>query len=120
MKRILLPVWEHSSVRRRKNMEYIYGALTLHASGKEINEENVKKMLQAVGVEIDEAKIRSLVASLQKVNVDEVLKGAAAMPVAPAAQQPAPSDKKEEKKKEEKKEEKSEEDIASGLGALFG
>jgi large subunit ribosomal protein L12 len=100
-------------------MEYIYGALTLHASGKEINEENVKKMLQAVGVEIDEAKIRSLVASLQKVNVDEVLKGASAMPVAPAAQQTAPSDKKEEKK-EEKSEEKSEEDIASGLGALFG
>jgi len=77
-------------------------------------------MLQAVGVEIDEAKIKSLVASLQKVNVDEVLKGAAAIPVAQAAQQPAPSDKKEEKKKEEKKEEKSEEDIASGLGALFG
>jgi len=104
-------------------MEYVYGALALHASGKEINEENVKKMLQAVGIEVDDAKIKSLVASLKKVSIEEVLKGAAAAPVVAPAAQP---EKKEEKKKEEKekkeeeKEETSEEDIASGLGALFG
>ncbi|MDY6985383.1 MAG: 50S ribosomal protein P1 [Candidatus Thermoplasmatota archaeon] len=103
-------------------MEYIYGALTLHASGKEINEENVKKMLQAVGIEIDDAKVKSLVSSLQKVSIEEVLKTA----VTPAAPQVVKEEEKKEKeakgeeKKEEEKEEASEEDIASGLGALFG
>jgi len=106
-------------------MEYIYGALALHAAGKEVSEENMKKMMGAVGVEVDETKIKSLIVSLKNVNIDEVLKSAPAVAAAPAAP-PAQEEKKEEKKKKEEKEEKeekkeaTEEEIASGLGALFG
>lgn len=106
-------------------MEYIYGAMLLHAAGKEINEENLKKVLQAAGVEINEAKIKALTSSLEGVNIDEIIAKASSMQVMPAM--PAmPAETKEEKKeakKEEKKEEEkkiSEEEIAAGLGALFG
>ncbi|KAA0013914.1 MAG: 50S ribosomal protein P1 [Thermoplasmata archaeon] len=107
-------------------MEYVYGAMLLHAAGKEINEENLKKVLEAAGIEVDEAKVKALTSSLEEVNIDEVISKATTMPVAAA---PAAEEKKEEKKeeeKEEKKEEKeeeekvSEEEIAAGLGALFG
>ncbi|NCN39435.1 MAG: 50S ribosomal protein P1, partial [Candidatus Aenigmarchaeota archaeon] len=30
-------------------MEYIYSAMLLHSSGKEINEANVKKVIEAAG-----------------------------------------------------------------------
>jgi len=46
-------------------MEYVYGAMLLHAAGKEINEENLKKVLEAAGIEVDEAKIKALTASLE-------------------------------------------------------
>ena len=107
-------------------MEYVYAALLLHRAGKEISEENVKKVLSAAGVNPDEARVKALVAALSEVNIDEVLKSATAMPVAPAApaaaQPPAeekkPEAKKEEKKKEEEK--KESEEALAGLSALFG
>jgi len=106
-----------------RTMEYIYAALLLHRAGKPVDEENVKKVLSAAGINPDEARVKSLVAALSEVNIDEVLKSATAMPVA-AAPAPAPEaekkpEKKEEKKKEEKKEEEKEEALA-GLSALFG
>ena len=80
----------------------------------------MKKVLSAAGVNPDEARVKSLVAALSEVNIDEVLKTATAMPAAAA---PAPAPKAEEKpeKKEEKKEEKEEkEEALAGLSALFG
>jgi large subunit ribosomal protein L12 len=110
-------------------MEYVYSAMLLHAAGKKITGENVKKVLTAAGVKPDDARIKALTASLEGVNIDEAIKTAAA-PVttaAPAAEAPSekpaegkPEEKKEEKKKKEKKEEVSEEEAAAGLGALFG
>ena len=102
-------------------MEYIYSALLLHAAGKEITEEHVKKVLTAAGVKADEARIKALTASLEGVNIEEAIKTAAvAAPVAAAPAQAASAEgKKEEKKKEEKKPEVSEEEAAAGLGALF-
>ena len=99
-------------------MEYVYGALVLHAAGKPVNEENLKKVLTAAGVKVDETRVKALTAALEGVNIDEALKAAVSMPAAAA---PA-AEKKEEKKKEEKKEEEkvSEEEAAAGLGALFG
>jgi len=35
-------------------MEYIYASLLLHSLGKEINEENLKKIFEALGVQPDE------------------------------------------------------------------
>ncbi|EEB74486.1 50S ribosomal protein P1 [Thermococcus sp. AM4] len=105
-------------------MEYVYAALLLHATGKEINEENLKKVLEAAGVSPDEARIKALVAALEGVNIDEVIEKAA-MPVAapvavaaaPAAEAPAEAAEEEE---EEEEEEVSEEEALAGLGALFG
>ena len=37
-------------------MEYIYGALLLHSAGKEIDEENLKKVLTDAGVSVDSSE----------------------------------------------------------------
>ncbi len=105
-------------------MEYIYSAMLLHKAGKEVNEDNVKKVLTAAGVKADEARVKALVAALQGVNIDEAIKKAAVTaPVAVAAAAPAAAKPEEGKKKEEKSKEdekKAEEAAAAGLGALFG
>lgn len=102
-------------------MEYVYGALVLHAAGQKITVESLKKVLTAAGVKVDETRVKALTAALEGVNVDEVLASATAMAPA-AAPAPAAGEKKEEKKEEKKKEEEkvSEEEAAAGLGALFG
>ena len=97
-------------------MEYVYAALLLHKAGKEINEENLKKIIDAAGIAVDDGKIKSLVASLKGVDIEKALQEAASMQVAGAAGGAAAAG---EAKKEEKKEEKPEE-AAEGLAALFG
>jgi large subunit ribosomal protein L12 len=107
-------------------MEYIYASLMLHTAKKEITEENLKKVLEAAGIEVDEARVKAVVAALKNIDIDEVIKSATAMPVAPAAvpaAAPAAAEEKKEEKKEEeeeKKEEVSEEQLAAGLESLFG
>jgi len=105
-------------------MEYVYGAMLLHSAGKEINEDNLKKVLDAAGIEVDDAKVKVLVSSLEDVNIEEAISKAAVAPVAAAAApEGAKTEEKEEKKEEkaeEKEEEVSEEEVAEGLGALFG
>ena len=93
-------------------MEYVYGALLLHKLGKQVNEENLNKILQASGAQIDEGKLKSLVISLKDVDIDKELESAV-VAVAPVAS------KGEEVKAEELKEEKKEA-AAEGLAALFG
>jgi len=93
-------------------MEYVYAALLLHKLGKDINDENVKKVVSAAGADVDESKIKVLVASLKNVNIDEQLKNAAVVAAPAAGATEAP---KEEKKKEEPKAE-----AAEGLASLFG
>lgn len=94
-------------------MEYVYAALLLHKLGKEISEEHVKKVISATGSNVDESKIKSLVVSLNGVNIDKELENASLVASAPAASTHA------EAKKEEPKEEKKE-SAAEGLSALFG
>ena len=104
-------------------MEYIYAAMLLHKAGKEINEDNVKKVLTAADVKVEEAKVKALVTALQGVDIEEAIKKAVAAPVAaaPAAAAPAGEAKKEEKKETKKEDDKkAEESAAAGLGALFG
>lgn len=91
-------------------MEYVYSALLLHHAKKPITEENIKKILEVVGIAVDEAKIKALLASLEGVNIDEVIQQATIA---------VPTTTEEKKKEEEKKEEKMEE-AAVGLSALFG
>ena len=103
-------------------MEYVYSALLLNAAGKPIDEKGIDGVLTAAGISPDAARVKALLASLEGVDIADVLKKAETVAVAaPAA---APAEKKEGKgeKKEEKKEEKgvSEEEAAEGLSALFG
>ena len=105
-------------------MEYVYGALLLNAAGKPIEEKALSGVLTAAGVSPDTARVKALLASLEGVNLTEVLAKAETF-AAPAPAAAAPTEKKEgkgEKKEEEKKEEKgvSEEEAAEGLSALFG
>jgi large subunit ribosomal protein L12 len=103
-------------------MEYIYASLLLHSAKKDITEESLKNVLTAAGINVDEVRVKAVVAALKEVNIDEVLKNAAAMQVtaaAPAAQ-PEKKEAKEEKKEEEEKKGPSEEEIAGGLSSLFG
>ncbi|MDH7593782.1 MAG: 50S ribosomal protein P1 [Methanomicrobiales archaeon] len=108
-------------------MEYIYAALLLHHAGKEIKEENVKAVMTAAGIAVEDVRVKSLVTALQGVNIEEAIsKAAIAAPAAPSATHApaaAPEAKAaapaEEKKKEEEKKEEEESGMA-GLGALFG
>jgi large subunit ribosomal protein L12 len=95
-------------------MEYVYGAMVLHASGKKVDEAGLVNVLKAAGAQVDEARAKALVAALEGVNIDEAIKSAA-VPAAVAA----PAAPKAEEKKEVK-EEKKEEEALSGLSALFG
>ena len=102
-------------------MEYIYSALLLHSAGKEINEENVKKVIEATGEKADDAQIKALVAALKDVNIEEAIKNAAVPVAAPATTPAATGEAKAEEKKEEAEDkEKKEEEAAEGLAGLFG
>jgi large subunit ribosomal protein L12 len=103
-------------------MEYVYGAMLLHAAGKEVNEESLKSVLQAAGVTPDEIRVKALTAALEGIDIEEAIKSASFGPVAPAPvpAEAKPEEKKEEKKKKEEAEEVTEEEAAAGLGALFG
>ena len=99
-------------------MEYIYSALILSKLGKEVNEGNVKKVLEAAGAKVEEARVKALVSALQGVDIEKEIKEAASMPVMQAAAPVAEAKKEDKKSKED--EEKSAESAAAGLGALFG
>ena len=100
-------------------MEYVYAALMLHKLKKEITEENVTSIVKASGTEVNEAKVKSLVASLADVNIEDAIKAA---PVVAAAAPAAAAEGAEEKKeaKSEPPSEKQEEAAMEGLSSLFG
>ncbi|RZN42898.1 MAG: 50S ribosomal protein P1 [Methanophagales archaeon ANME-1-THS] len=115
-------------------MEYIYAALLLHNSGKEVTEDGITAVMKAAGIEADKGRVKALISALSGINIAEAI--AQAQPVyAPAAmaapampaQVPAPEaketekkEKKEKKEKEEKEEKKAEATGMQGLAALFG
>ncbi len=104
-------------------MEYVYAALMLHKLKKDITEEKVTSIIKASGAEVNAAQVKSLVAALADVNIEEAVKAA---PVAVAAAAPAAEaagggdEKKGEKKEKAAADGKSEEQAMEGLSALFG
>ena len=95
-------------------MEYIYAALLLHKLGKPVDEAGLKKVITATGIEVDEGKVKLLIASLKGVDIDAELEKAVAVAAVPAsAAAPAAEEKKEEKKEEASA-------AAEGLSSLFG
>jgi len=81
-------------------MEYVYAALMLHKLKKEITEENVTSIVKSSGAEVNEAKVKSLVASLADVNIEDAIKAApVAVAAAPAAAPAEGGDGKKQKRK---------------------
>lgn len=102
-------------------MEYLYAALVLYKAGKDITEDALTAVLEAAGVSVDGNRVKSLVAALSGVNIEDALSNAAMMAAAPSTGAPATAGNTEEAAPEEEEEEEEEVDEADmGLGSLFG
>ncbi len=103
-------------------MEYVYAALLIHSSGKDVSEEGINTILDAAGITPDDVRIKALVSALEGVDVDSVLSQASTVsaPVVSAAAPAAEAAPAVEEIVEEDKEEEAEESGMEGLGALFG
>ncbi|MCT9096708.1 50S ribosomal protein P1 [Haloarchaeobius sp. HME9146] len=114
-------------------MEYVYAALILNESGEEINEDNLTAVLDAAGVDVEESRVKALVAALEDVDIEEAVAEAAAVPAGGAAAGGASSadeggdDESEEEEvsdvpdtTEDEDDDEEEEASGEGLGNLFG
>lgn len=101
-------------------METIYAALLLNEAKQPINEENLKKIVEATGAQVDDAIIKATIASLKNVNIEEAIANASAATAAPAASSAAPEAKEEKKENKKEEDKKSSDEAVAGLGALFG
>ena len=105
-------------------MEYVYAALLLHKLDKDVTEESISSVVQASGAEVNQAQVKSLVAALGDVDIDEAVKAAPMAVAAAAAPAADPAAEKSgdaaEEKKEEKDDSQSEEQAMAGLSSLFG
>ncbi|WP_340098232.1 50S ribosomal protein P1 [Salinibaculum salinum] len=114
-------------------MEYVYAALILNESGEEINEDNLTGVLEAAGVDVEESRVKALVAALEDVDINEAVEEATAVP-ATTGGSAAPAGGDDEEAADEGGEEEEEaaaeeaadddddedEDAGEGLGELFG
>ena len=116
-------------------MEYVYTALLLHETDEEINEDNLTDVLDAAGVDVEESRVKALVAALEDVEIEDAVEQAAAVPAggagggAAAAGGAEAEEAEEEEAAEEEAEEEAEADEGDdeddggdgeGLGELFG
>ena len=113
-------------------MEYVYAALILNETGEEINESNLTDVLEAAGVDVEESRVKALVAALEDVDIEDAIETAAAAPAAGAAaggaaggadeSEDADDDDDEEAEADEAEDDddEEEEDGGEGLGELFG
>ncbi|WP_136601846.1 50S ribosomal protein P1 [Salinigranum halophilum] len=113
-------------------MEYVYSALILNEAGEEINEENITAVLEAAGVDVEQSRVKALVAALEDVDIEEAIETAAAAPAAAggAAGGAGGSDDSDDEDDgdeadeaeaaEEEEEDEDDEAGGEGLGELFG
>ena len=116
-------------------MEYVYAALILNESGEEINEDNLTGVLDAAGVDVEESRVKALVAALEDVDIDEAVEQAAAVPAGGAAaggaadeggadeggdEADADEGGDEEEAAGDDEDDEDEEASGEGLGELFG
>ena len=115
-------------------MEYVYAALVLHESGEELNEENITAVLEAAGVDVEESRVKALVAALEDVDIEEAIETAAAVPAGGAggsggAAAEAEADDEgdddeddggDEAEADADDEEEEDDTSGEGLGELFG
>ena len=95
-------------------MEYIYAAMILHSAEKDINEENVKSIIEAAGIEADDARVKALIAALEDVDIEEAIETAAVAAAAPAAAAPVAEAVEEEEEEEEEEEAEKEAEKQTG------
>jgi large subunit ribosomal protein L12 len=102
-------------------MEYVYAAMLLHKADQEITEDNVTSVLEAANIDVDESRVKALVAALEDVDIEESI--ASAVVSAPAGgaapAEASEADEEEEEEEEEASDEEDEEAAAEGLGNLF-
>ncbi len=113
-------------------MEYVYAALILNETDEEINEDNLTNVLDAAGVDVEESRVKALVAALEDVDIDDAVSEAAAVPAAggaaaggAAADEGAADEEVYEADEAEAEEEDDDDDEdeeagGEGLGELFG
>jgi large subunit ribosomal protein L12 len=113
-------------------MEYVYAALILHETGEELNEDNLSAVLEAAGADVEDSRVKALVAALEDVDIEEAVEQAAAVPAAGGAggaggEAEAESDEGGDEAADEAADEaeeaadEEEEDVSGeGLGDLFG
>jgi large subunit ribosomal protein L12 len=113
-------------------MEYVYAALILNETDEEINEDNLTSVLEAAGADVEDSRVKALVAALEDVDIEEAVDQAAAVPAggaggaaAPAggdeAEAEAEADEAEEEEAEAEEEDDDDDDAGGeGLGELFG
>jgi large subunit ribosomal protein L12 len=113
-------------------MEYVYSALILNEAGEEINEENITAVLEAAGVDVEQSRVKALVAALEDVDIEEAMETAAAAPAAAGgaaggaggsddSDDEDDGDEAEESEAAEEEEDEEDEDAGGeGLGELFG
>ncbi|PSG98750.1 MAG: 50S ribosomal protein P1 [Nanohaloarchaea archaeon SW_7_43_1] len=106
-------------------MELVYAALTLHETGKEVNEENLKSVVEAADLDVEDSEVKALVAALEDVNIEEAMETAVAGGGAPAPSGGSSEDSGDEEAEEDEADEEGDEDeadedeAAEGLGDLF-
>src|SRR6056297_1418793 len=98
-------------------MEYVYAALILNETGEEINEENITAVLEAAGVDVEESRVKALVAALEDVDIEEAIETAAAAPAAGASAGGAADAEAADEADDDDEEDG---DGGEGLGELFG
>lgn len=114
-------------------MEYVYAALILNETGAEINEENLTDVLESAGADVEESRVKALVAALEDVDINEAVEQAAAVPAAGGAaaggaaggeaeeaEEGGEEEEAEEAEAEEEDDDEDEGDGGEGLGQLFG
>ncbi|SFK85658.1 large subunit ribosomal protein L12 [Halogranum rubrum] len=109
-------------------MEYVYAALILNETDEEINEDNITAVLEAAGVDVEESRVKALVAALEDVDIEEAIETAAAAPAAAPAGGSSGGDEsadeesadEEEEAAAEEEEDDEDDDSGEGLGELFG
>merc|ERR1739844_13170 len=118
-----------SCLQKDLKMRYVAAALLTALGGGEVNQKNLKNLLDAVGIDCDDEKAKIVVEQLKGKSIEELLAegstklasmpaggGGSAGGAAPAAAAggDAPAAAKEEEKKEEPEEE-SDDDMGFGL-----
>ena len=66
-------------------MQYLYAALLLHKAGNEITTDAVTAVLEAAGVDVDESRVKTLVAAVGEIDIEEAIASASMMAVAAPA-----------------------------------